>query len=61
MRGKNDFRNIGGIPNIIGKGFRNLAITNRTLMKDPERRPIWTQPQFLRSESFINQFALAEG
>ena len=46
MRGEDNFRSIGSLPNVVGQGLRNLAISYGASMKDPNLRWIWPRPEF---------------
>jgi hypothetical protein len=52
---QDDFRNSRRLPNVIGQGLRNLAISHGASMKDPNLRWIWTRLEFLPDRP-VNQF-----
>ena len=55
MRGEDNFRSIGSLPNVIGQGLRNLAISYGASMKDPNLRWIWPRLEFF-PDCPVNQF-----
>jgi hypothetical protein len=43
---QDNFRNIGGLPGLVGQGLRNLAISHGSSVEDPNLRRIWPRPDF---------------
>jgi hypothetical protein len=55
MRCEDDFWNIGSLPEVVGQGLRNLAISHGPSVEDPNLRWIYPRMEFFPDRP-VNQF-----